>query len=107
MAPPKLPRWEYLMRFATCFVVLAGWAAFATAQQIPQAGAASHVETGHAPSQTREDVMSQLDRLTSLVEQQQKQIEQLQKSQAELLQEITLRDRCPRHRQAPPHNQTK
>src|SRR3954469_1178932 len=38
--------------------------------------------------QDPKQLSSQVDKLTALVEQQQKQIEQLQKSQAELLQEI-------------------
>jgi hypothetical protein len=75
----------FFMRIFTTVFLITGLLGSAAAAQEPQP---SHVETGHAPSQTRDAVSSQVDRLTALVEQQQKQIEQLQKSQAELLQEI-------------------
>src|SRR5439155_8287396 len=80
--------WSALMRLLALFIFVLSLIACASAQETSQPGTPSRVETGHAPSQTREDVTAQVDRLTALVEQQQKQIEQLQKSQAELLQEI-------------------
>src|SRR5947209_18684848 len=44
--------------------------------------------TASAQQQEAQPLSSQIERLAALVEQQQKQIEQLQKSQTELLQEI-------------------
>src|SRR5437868_15161233 len=55
---------------AILIFVVSAFAACASAQQDPQ------------------QLTSQVDKLTALVEQQQKQIEQLQKSQADLLQEL-------------------
>jgi hypothetical protein len=60
------------MRIVAFIVLLIGIATPASAQGDPQ------------------QLSSQVDRLTALVEQQQKQIEQLQKSQADLLQEIRM-----------------
>src|SRR5437763_6623108 len=62
--------------------VVSAFAACASAQQDPQ------------------QLVSQVDKLTALVEQQQKQIEQLQKSQADLLQELRAQ-RAPAAADAP------
>src|SRR4051794_13444452 len=70
-APYSCQSWSDFMRFFASLVLIVGIVVSASAQQSSQ------------------QLSSQVDRLTALVEQQQKQIEQLQKSQAELLQQIS------------------
>src|SRR4051794_35050041 len=70
MADCPIPLWSVFMRFVAALFLILGSTVSALAQQDSQ------------------QLASQVDKLTALLEQQQKQIEQLQKSQSDLLQEL-------------------